>query len=334
MHLADARSSLAFVMFYVCVDQMQNNLISQTSRMDTNGAPNDLIPVLNQVGCIFLGPLIQGVLYPLLHRCRVYLTPVTRITIGFALVALSMLHATVVQVLIYRSPPCFDQTGNCGPGRVNVWIQAPLYFLISAGEIFAYVTALEYTYSHAPSSMKVVVQAMALLVGSIGSACAMALTPAARDPYLVIFYGSLTGGMAGTTLLFWMVFRGDAGQQTAAANDASDCEAAIHPAHRAARRASSGAPVLKPIDAGSPIELPSRAVSRSSTIPPLPEKSARRPRQNDSRTAWEMGRYTQIDVLYELPSQRLHTESQGGSRQASQAGRNYVADGFRGERGL
>jgi POT family proton-dependent oligopeptide transporter len=157
MHLADARSSLAFVMFYVCFDQMQNNLISQTSRMDTNGAPNDLIPVLNQVGCIFLGPLIQGVLYPLLHRCRVYLTPVTRITIGFALVALSMLHATVVQVLIYRSPPCFDQTGNCGPGRVNVWIQAPLYFLISAGEIFAYVTALEYTYSHAPSSMKVVV---------------------------------------------------------------------------------------------------------------------------------------------------------------------------------
>ena len=77
-------------MFYVCFDQMQNNLISQAGQMETNGTPNDLLPAMNQVGCIVLGPLTQELLYPFLHRRRVYLTAVSRIAVGFAFVALSM----------------------------------------------------------------------------------------------------------------------------------------------------------------------------------------------------------------------------------------------------
>ncbi|KAF1358616.1 hypothetical protein EJ07DRAFT_67827, partial [Lizonia empirigonia] len=46
---------LAFIMFYVCFDQMQNNLISQAGQMQTNSTPNDLLPAMNQVGCIVLG---------------------------------------------------------------------------------------------------------------------------------------------------------------------------------------------------------------------------------------------------------------------------------------
>ena len=95
--LAHARSSVAFVMFHICFDQMQDNLTSQPGRKDTNATSNDLVPAMNQVGCIVLGPLIErGGIYPFLHRRRVYLTPVIRITIGFALVALAMLHATIV----------------------------------------------------------------------------------------------------------------------------------------------------------------------------------------------------------------------------------------------
>jgi POT family proton-dependent oligopeptide transporter len=199
--------SLAFVIFYLCFDQMQNNLISQAGQMESSGTPNDLLPAMNQVGCIVFGPLVQEVLYPLLHRRGVYLTPIARITIGFVFVTLSMMYATIVQTLIYQSPPCYNQPQTCGSNKINVWIQAPLYFLISAGEVFAYVTALEYANENSPKGLKVVVQAVSMLIGGAGSAMAMALTPIAHDPNLVAFYSSLTGAMAITTVVFWLLFR-------------------------------------------------------------------------------------------------------------------------------
>jgi POT family proton-dependent oligopeptide transporter len=240
--LRGCRVLLTFVMFYVCFDQMQNNLISQAGQMDTQGTPNDLLPALNQVGCIVMGPLIQMGLYPFLHRRRIYIGPVMRITIGFGFMALAMLYATVVQHAIYSSPPCAESPELCSDldvgiqGRPNVWLQAPIYFLISTGEIFAYVTGLEYAYDHSPKDMKVIVQAISLLVAGIGSIVALALTPVVHDPNLVIFYASLTAGMAVTTIIFWLVFRNydrtqsNGEQQHSSEDDAVDVEeAASHP---------------------------------------------------------------------------------------------------------
>ncbi|KAL5115346.1 peptide transporter ptr2 [Pleosporales sp. CAS-2024a] len=210
--LTGCRVLLTFVMFYVCFDQMQNNLISQAGQMDMKGTPNDLLPALNQVGCIVLGPMIQEVLYPFLHRRRIYLGPISRMTIGFGFMSLAMLYATVIQHVIYSSPPCYENNSGCmlSPDKrslPNVWIQAPVYFLISTGEIFAYVTGLEYAYDHSPKNMKVIVQAIGLLTAGLGSVVALALTPVVHDPNLVIFYAALAGGMAITTILFWLVFR-------------------------------------------------------------------------------------------------------------------------------
>ena len=195
--LKACRVLIAFIVFYVCFDQMQNNLISQNAQMETNGTPNDLVGAMNQVGCIIFAPLIQEVLYPFLHRRRIYLRPVTRITIGFCFVASSMLYATLVQHFIYSS----------GDVKINVWIVAPLYFLLAIGEVFAVVTAMEYAYDHSPKDMKAVVQAFSLLIAGVGSAVAMALTPAAHDPLMVAFYGSLTGAMVLTTIVFYIIFR-------------------------------------------------------------------------------------------------------------------------------
>lgn len=213
--LLTCRVLLAFIMFYVCFDQMQNNLISQASQMNTNSTPNDLLPAMNQVGCIIIGPLVQLGLYPLLHRHRIYLKPIARITTGFAFITTAMLYATVVQHTIYNSTPCYNFPDNCklaenaslmNSRRPNVWLQAPVYFFIATGEIFAYTTALEYAYDHSPKNMKAVVQAVSLAMGGIGSAVALALTAVAHDPNLVIFYASLSGAMAATTVLFWVLF--------------------------------------------------------------------------------------------------------------------------------
>jgi hypothetical protein len=69
------------------------------------------------------------------------------------------------------------------------------------------VTALEYAYEYSPKDMKVIVQAINLLVAGLGSAVALALTAVAHDPNLVIFYASLASAMALTTFLFWVVYR-------------------------------------------------------------------------------------------------------------------------------
>jgi POT family proton-dependent oligopeptide transporter len=211
--LQGCRVLLVFVTFWVCFDQMQNNLISQAGKMRTDSTPNDLLPALNQVGCILLSPLVQMVLYPFLHRRQIYIGPIVRITIGFGFMALAMLYATVVQHFIYRAQTCYDSTEDCSSisveqyNRPSVWIQAPIYFLISMGEIFSYVTGLEYAYDHSPKDMKVIVQAISLLVAGAGSAVALALSAVAHDPNLVIFYASLTAAMAITTFGFWLVFR-------------------------------------------------------------------------------------------------------------------------------
>ena len=75
------------------------------------------------------------------------------------------------------------------------------------GEVWAYVTALEIAHSHAPKHMKSMIQAIFPLMAGIGSACAMGISSFAHDPYLVIFYSSLAGGMALVTALFWVIFR-------------------------------------------------------------------------------------------------------------------------------
>jgi POT family proton-dependent oligopeptide transporter len=234
--LRGCRVLFTFVMFYVCFDQMQNNLISQAGQLNTQNVPNDLLPALNQVGCIVIGPLIQMGLYPLLHRRKIYIGPIVRITIGFGFMALAMLYAAVVQYAIYKSPICHDNHGDCTTSssalqiRPSVWLQAPVYFLISTGEIFSYVTGLEYAYDHSPSDMKVIVQAVSLLVAGIGSVIALGLSAVAHDPNLLVFYASLAGGMAITTVIFWLVFRNyDRGttnrQQTSLSNEnQSDAE--------------------------------------------------------------------------------------------------------------
>jgi POT family proton-dependent oligopeptide transporter len=84
---------------------------------------------------------------------------------------------------------------------------------MSLGEIFAWVTAIEYAYEQAPRDMKTIVQAISLLVAGLGSAVAMSLTTVSYDPNMVIFYASLASAMGITTVLFGLIFSGRCADQ-------------------------------------------------------------------------------------------------------------------------
>lgn len=186
---------------------MQNNLISQASHMRMGGTPNDLLPAMNQVGCIVFGPMIQDVLYPFLHRRNIYPSAIARITAGYAFVTMAMLYATVLQFFIDKTSSCNDSPGRCNYSQIHVWLQAPVFLFLAVGEILAVVTGMEYAYSQAPQGAKVLVQAVGLLVAAFASGIALSLSVVAHDPNMVVFYGSLTATMAATTIAFWLLFR-------------------------------------------------------------------------------------------------------------------------------
>ncbi|APA08595.1 hypothetical protein sscle_04g033650 [Sclerotinia sclerotiorum 1980 UF-70] len=203
-----------FGVFYLCFNQLSNNLISQAGQMELHGIPNDLIRTFNGIACVICGPIIQKGLYPLLEKYHIPFKPVARITAAFLVMSIAMAYAAVIQKLIYSSGPCYEYPLECDASnngtihnRVNVLIQIPLYFILAVAEILGFVSALEYSYSKAPKEMKAIVQAFTQLMSGLGAALGIALTPAAVNPQLIWLYTALATVMAATALCCWWCFR-------------------------------------------------------------------------------------------------------------------------------
>ncbi|KAI4146594.1 MAG: hypothetical protein L6R39_003406 [Caloplaca ligustica] len=210
--LMACRVILSYLIFYLCINQMFNNLVSQAGQMDLQGVPNDMIQAFSGVACVLIGPLIQY-LYNFLASRKIPFGPIARITVAFFFCGGAMAYATGVQKLIYSARPCYDQPRACPasendkiPNNVNVWVQVPVYFVLAVGEIFGFVTASEYAYSKAPQSMKTVVQAFIQLTACAGSALGMALSPVAKDPEVLVLYACLAGVMVLSAALFYWRF--------------------------------------------------------------------------------------------------------------------------------
>jgi POT family proton-dependent oligopeptide transporter len=192
---------------------MYNNLISQAGQMNLHGVPNDMIQAMAGVACVVFGPVIQG-LYNALAKRRISFGPMARITTAFIVCGGGMAYASGLQKLIYSTGPCYDRPLACPaseggrlPNDVNVWVQLPIYVALAIAEIFGLVTASEYSYQKAPRGMRSVVQAMMQLSACLGALLGMAISPAARDPHLVIVYAALAGVMGLCSVVFWLIFR-------------------------------------------------------------------------------------------------------------------------------
>ncbi|KAI0836038.1 POT family-domain-containing protein [Hypoxylon sp. FL0890] len=212
--LLTCRVLLLFPIHWLCYNQTFNNLISQAGQMVTYGIPNDMMKIAGAISGIIVAPIIQKGLYPLLTRKQVSFRPIARMTVGFAVLTLSMVYATVVQKLIYQTGPCYDAPLACSaahdrtvPNQISVFLQIPIYFGGALAEVFCLTTGTEYAYNHAPESMKTLVQAIWLAMAGIGSCLALAFTPLTQDPHLVTMYAILAGLLGGATILLWVLFR-------------------------------------------------------------------------------------------------------------------------------
>ncbi|KAF2420957.1 hypothetical protein EJ08DRAFT_673097 [Tothia fuscella] len=187
-----------FVPFYLATKQMYNNLVAQAGQMERGGIPHDMI---------------QFALYNFLAKHKVPFGPILRISLAFVFCSLAMAFAAVVQRLIYSIGPCNSHPLACPssegrePNDINVWIQTPTYCLLAIGEIIGFVTGSGYAYNKAPRGMRTIVQALVQLSACIASALGMAISPAAKDPYLVIMYACLAGAITVFAAVFWVFFR-------------------------------------------------------------------------------------------------------------------------------
>jgi POT family proton-dependent oligopeptide transporter len=182
--------------------------------MESHGIPNDLIKSINPVAYVIFGIIIQKQLYPFLQKRKIAFSAVNRITLGFAIMAVAMAYSAVVQNAIYQAGPCYSYPLACDasqegriPNRVHVLLQLPTFVIIAIAEVFCWPTGSEYTYSHAPKSMKSILQACYIGTAALGYLLGMALSPLAKDPLLVVLWSLVAGMMFLTACLFRVAFR-------------------------------------------------------------------------------------------------------------------------------
>lgn len=203
-----------FPLYWLCYNQLNNNLVSQAATMTTNGLPNDVLSNLDPLALIIFIPICDLVIYPALARAGIRFTPLKKIAWGFGTAAASMIWAAVVQYYIYKTDPCGHYAGTCVDANqnplvspLNVWIQSGSYVLIAFSEIFASITGLEYAFTKAPTNMRSLVMSVFLFASAASAAIGEAFVSLSLDPLLVWNYAisAILAGVGG--LLFWIVVR-------------------------------------------------------------------------------------------------------------------------------
>ncbi|KAI0133895.1 Di/tri peptide transporter 2 [Xylariales sp. AK1849] len=200
---------------WLCYLQAMNNLVSQAGTMETHGLPNDILYNFQLLIEIVLIHVLRTVIYPLLRKWHIQVGPIRRITTGFAAGVLATAWAAVVQHVVYSEGPCYEYPLACAaseygtiPNQVHVMLQFPCYVLFALSEALFSITAAEYAYTKAPTSMKSVVAALNLLTVAVASALGIAVSRAAVDPHLTIMYASLAAVYFVVTCVFYFFCQG------------------------------------------------------------------------------------------------------------------------------
>ncbi|TVY73449.1 putative peptide transporter ptr2 [Lachnellula suecica] len=210
-----------YPIYWLSYDQMDSNLVSQSAVMKLmNGVPNDVINNIDPLALVVLIPFLDLIIYPALRKARINFTPIKRITMGYLIVSMGMVWASVLQSYIYKMSICGthasgklpaalggDGVVKCPNVEINVWIQTGVFALIAMSEILVTITSLEYAFSKAPVNMRSLVMSVCLFTHAISSALGNAFVSLSADPLLVWNYGVLAvlaflGGIG-----FWLTFR-------------------------------------------------------------------------------------------------------------------------------
>ena len=129
----------------------------------------------NPIAIIVLGAFISGKLYPYLEKSNKELDISSKFMIGTIFGALAMLWAILVDFMIISK---YAKTSQA----ISILWQAPSFFLIGAGEIFAISSAYEAAFIIAPRNLKALASSTNLfLIGGLPKFISIALVAACSD---------------------------------------------------------------------------------------------------------------------------------------------------------
>lgn len=137
---------VAVTAFWALFDQHGSSWVLQAQRMDLVVMGYTLkasqLAALNPVMVLVLIPFFSTLVFPLLGRAGLQVTPLGKMTTGMFVAAASFAAATLVDVALEQ-----------GLALSALW-QLPQYLLITSAEVLVSVTGLEFSYTQAPKAMK------------------------------------------------------------------------------------------------------------------------------------------------------------------------------------
>ncbi|NXX96720.1 S15A1 protein, partial [Centropus bengalensis] len=115
-------------MFWALFDQQGSRWTLQATTMDGNfGAIQiqpDQMQTVNAILIIVMVPVVDGVVYPLIKKCKINFTPLRKITVGMFLAAMAFVAAALVQVQIDKTLPAFPAAGQSQIKIINLGTDA------------------------------------------------------------------------------------------------------------------------------------------------------------------------------------------------------------------
>ena len=98
--LVACRIFVFFPIYWVCYNQMLNNLISQAAVMNDHGIPNDFLQNIDPIALIVFIPIMDLIIYPGLRKIGIQFRPITRIFVGFMFASAAMAYTAGIQVAL------------------------------------------------------------------------------------------------------------------------------------------------------------------------------------------------------------------------------------------
>ena len=150
-----------FVMMFFCLfEQTQSKWVEQAKSMDRTIFGEDFNPAefqaVNSIFVLIMIPIFSVVLYPAMGRFF-EVTPLRKIGIGLFVTAASFVVPALIQARID------------GGGQPFIGWQILAYVILTAAEVMVSITALEFSYTQAPRTLKSVVMGIFLLAIAIGN---------------------------------------------------------------------------------------------------------------------------------------------------------------------
>lgn len=152
---------LPLPIFWALYDQQGSRWTFQATRMNGDIGWFTILPdqmqVVNPFLILTFVPLFEFAFYPLLKLIGLH-KPLQKMAIGGILAGISFLFSMIVQFAIDRGEP------------VSILWQLPQYVTMALGEVMFSVIGLEFSFTHAPKSMKTIIAAMWLVSSLIDNA--------------------------------------------------------------------------------------------------------------------------------------------------------------------